>query len=78
MNKIGPNNFSFKDYAARVVEKEGQYRRHIYPDYQLEYDHLMKSGLYSKLVDQKLLISHQENDPLDKHSYKILLSLIHI
>ena len=73
MNKIGPNNFSFKDYAARVVEKEGQYRRHIYPDYQLEYDHLMKSGLYSKLVDQKLLISHQENDPSDKHSYKILI-----
>jgi SAM-dependent methyltransferase len=73
MNKIGPNNFSFKDYAARVVEKGGQYRRYIYPDYQLEYDHLMKSGLYSKLVDQKLLISHQENDPLDKHSYKILI-----
>jgi len=73
MNKIGPTYFSFKDYAARVVEKEGQYRRHIYPDYQREYDHLMDSGLYSKLVELNLLVTHQETDLSDKHSYKILI-----
>ena len=73
MNKIGPNHFSFKDYAARVVEKEGQYRRHIYSDYQREYDNLMDSGLYSKLVELNLLVTHQETDLSDKHSYKILI-----
>jgi len=73
MNKIGPNYFSFKDYSARVVFKEGLYRRHIYPEYKLEYDHLMASGLYSKLVYLNLLITHQETDLLDKHSYKIII-----
>jgi hypothetical protein len=34
MNGISPENFSFKDYSARVFEKESLYYRAILPEYQ--------------------------------------------
>ena len=72
MSEIRPQYFSFKDHAARVVAKEGQFTRYIFPSYQTEYDHLMASGLYSKLVEQQLLISHAELDTSEKDVYKII------
>jgi SAM-dependent methyltransferase len=73
MSEIPPQYFSFKDQAARIVKKEGQYIRYIFPVYKPEYDHLMASGLYSKLVEQQLLIPHQEIEGQDEHTYKIIL-----
>ena len=70
-----PNNISYKDTAARVVNIEGVYYRYIFNEYKAEYDCLMKSGLYEALKNKGFIIPHteldyQENDPL---VYKQLL-----
>lgn len=70
----GPNYRSYRDPAARVVKKEDGWYRYILPDYQKEYDHLIQSGLYRELIENKLLITHDEieaenNDP---GVYKVL------
>ena len=51
---------SFKDPSGFVFESNGKIRRQVNRIYQSEYDHLMSSGLYQKLVDQSLLIPHIE------------------
>ncbi len=55
-----PNHISYKDTAARVVLEEGIYYRYIFNEYQVEYDHLMYSGLYKALTEKGLMIEHQE------------------
>jgi len=55
-----PNYISYKDSAARVVLKDGLYYRVIFNCYTNEYDHLMQSGLYEKLVAKGLIIAHTE------------------
>jgi SAM-dependent methyltransferase len=55
-----PNYISYKDKAARVVLEDGIYYRYIFKEYQVEYDHLMHSGLYKALTDKGLMIAHQE------------------
>lgn len=73
MNGISPENFSYKDYSARVFQKDGEYYRAILPEYRAEYDHLMSSGLYMELVDSKLLNPHKEVElPSEHQAYKIL------
>jgi len=74
MSEIRPQYFSFKDHAARVVAKEGDFIRYIFPVYKPEYDHLMASGLYSRLIEQQLLIPHEEEElaPSKKDVYKII------
>ena len=73
MKGISPEYFSFKDYTARVFQQEGIYYRAITPEYQVEYEHLMSSGLYSALIQSKLLIPHQEVElSTDQEAYKIL------
>lgn len=58
-DELSPQPFSYKDSAARVVKKEGVFYRYISNNYAKEYQHLMASGLYDKLVKKGLLISHQ-------------------
>lgn len=73
MNGIRPENFSFKDYSARVFQQEGVYYRAILPEYQAEYEHLMTSGLYSELIQSHLLNPHEEVEmPTEHKAYKIL------
>ena len=73
MRGISPEYFSFKDYTARVFQQEGIYYRAITPEYQAEYEHLMTSGLYSELIQSKLLIPHQEVElSTEQEAYKIL------
>jgi SAM-dependent methyltransferase len=60
MTDITPQYFSFRDNAARVVERNGIYYRYIFQEYKNEYDHLISSGLYTKLLENNLLISHAE------------------
>ncbi len=54
------NYISYKDSAARVFLKDGNYYRYIFNEYKSEYDHLMDSGLYKELNEKGLLISHEE------------------
>jgi ribosomal protein L11 methylase PrmA len=55
--------------------REGRLYRQVNRHYQNEYDRLMSSGLYEKLVNDGLLISHQEVDlPAERPdlAYKVL------
>ncbi|QNK63106.1 hypothetical protein H7F33_00845 [Pedobacter sp. PAMC26386] len=51
---------SYKDPAGFVVKLENGYYRYIASGYAREFDHLIDSGLYQTLIDQKLMVSHQE------------------
>lgn len=53
---------SFKDPSGFVFESGGKFHRQVNRNYQKEYELLMNSGLYSRLVDEKLLIPHSEID----------------
>ena len=53
---------SFRDAAGRVFSHEGVVLREVRWGYRDEYDELMSSGLYAKLVSQGLLVEHQELD----------------
>jgi hypothetical protein len=66
---------SFRDPSGFVFERDGVLLRQVNRSYQEQYDQLMASGLYKKLADDCLLISHLEGDdePLDAGtSYKVL------
>lgn len=65
-----PNHISYKDTAARVVLEEGIYYRYIFNEYQVEYDHLMHSGLYKALTEKGLMITHQEIEQSQSNFYK--------
>jgi hypothetical protein len=67
-----PNHISYKDTAARVVLEEGIYYRYIFNEYQVEYDHLMHSGLYKALTEKGLMIKHQEVEQSQSNFYKKL------
>lgn len=51
---------SFRDPSGFMFRREGILYRQINPSYEPEYRHLMESGLYRKLVQEGLLISHEE------------------
>ena len=67
-----PNHISYKDPAARVFIKDGLYYRYIFDTYKKEYDHLMESGLYQELIDQELIIAHEEIATAEAGVYKLL------
>lgn len=71
---LSPNEFSYRDTAARVVKKESGYYRYIFQEYKPAYEHLMQSGLYKELTQKGLLIEHQEVeiDTNDPKAYKLL------
>lgn len=51
---------SFRDPAGRIVVIAGRIHRRIAPRGVEQYRHLMRSGLYEKLVARRLLIPHDE------------------
>lgn len=59
-------NSSFKDPDARVFEENGNIYREIYNSYSAEYSQLMNSGLYEELVNNSLLIPHEEIENTDE------------
>ncbi len=71
---LSPNEFSYRDSAARLVKKETGYYRYIFQEYKPAYDHLIQSGLYKELTQKGLLIEHQEVelDTNDPKAYKLL------
>lgn len=66
---------SFRDPSGFIFIENGKFYRTVNYIYQQNYDHLMQSGLYEKLVEDGLLVPHVEvththNEPNNK--YKIL------
>lgn len=51
---------SFRDPCGCVIRRDGTIFRLVHPVYFDEYRHLMDSGLYNTLVDEGLLIRHEE------------------
>jgi hypothetical protein len=51
---------SFRDPSGVVFERDGALYREVRHDYRDHYDHLMQSGLYGALVEEGLLIPHEE------------------
>lgn len=66
---------SFRDPSGFLFLNNNKLYRQINQSYRENYDHMMNSGLYKKLVDTELLIPHQEvniESPDPKTSYKII------
>lgn len=51
---------SFRDPAGFVFLEDGVIKRAVSPCFKENYDHLMSSGLYRRLVDRRLLVAHEE------------------
>jgi ribosomal protein L11 methylase PrmA len=66
---------SFRDPSGFLFTRQGVLYRQVNQVYREHYDLLMSSGLYSRLVDERMLISHAEvqvevAEPT--HAYKII------
>lgn len=53
---------SFRDPAGFVFLEDGVLKRAVSPCFKENYDHFMSSGLYRRLVDRRLLVTHEEID----------------
>lgn len=66
---------SFRDPSGFLFLQNEILYRQINQSYKENYDHLMNSGLYKKLIDVELLVPHQEADitpPDPQTAYKII------
>jgi len=66
---------SFRDPNGYLFYKNGSIYRQINNIYKDNYNHLMNSGLYEKLIESQLLIPHEEVDlqsPEPDNVYKII------
>ncbi len=54
---------SFRDQSGFLFTENGTLFRSVSRRYRQHYDHLLQSGLYDKLVENKLIIPHEEVDP---------------
>lgn len=78
MKKLKPNKIhpaSFRDNDGFIFFSRGQLLRQVNQSYQADYDLLNSSGLYKKLIEEELLISHRElalNLAVNNDAYKVL------
>lgn len=66
---------SFRDPSGRLFFASGRIYREIYPNYQKNYELLLNSGLYQKLLDRQLIIAHQEitdQDLISEKAFKVI------
>jgi len=56
------NAASFRDPSGFIFSREGRVYRQVNPAYRENYDRLIQSGLYDRLVSHNLLIPHTEVD----------------
>ena len=66
---------SFRDPNGFMFSREGRLYRQVNKRYRKEYDHLIHSGLYDRLVSDGLLVRHEESDlslAISNDAYKIL------
>lgn len=60
MLKEQPHPSSFRDPSGNVFTKNGTVYRRINQSYEAHYRRLLESGLYQTLVEQELLVAHDE------------------
>ena len=74
MTKFRIEGSSFRDRSGFLFFHEKSLYRAINSSYKEEYDYLISSGLYKKLTELHLLISHteMENLEIDCNYYKII------
>lgn len=68
-------NSSFRDPSGFLFYSDGVLYRQINYEYQLAYEHLIKSGLYESLVGKKMLIPHVEvnvSRELEPTAFKVI------
>lgn len=73
--KIDLVGSSFRDPKGFVFKFNDEFYRQINVEAKADYDHLMKSGLYDRLIAENLLISHvemEENFSANSEYYKII------
>jgi len=63
---------SFRDPSGFVYFRDGRLLRQINPTYQSQYDRLLASGLYDRLVERDLLIPHREVENEGIDAYKTI------
>jgi len=66
---------SFRDPSGFLFQRSGGLFRQINRSFQLDYEQLMGSGLYDRLVGDRMLVSHEEVDepPLDPaQAYRVI------
>src|SRR3989304_1425564 len=67
---------SFRDNSGFIFYDQGEIFRAVSYSYKNNYDHLIKSGLYNYLVEEKLLIPHSDvkvsSDNSDAAIYKVI------
>ncbi len=63
---------SFRDPSGFLYWKNGELYRQINTVYSEHYEHLMVSGLYDRLAQDKLLIPHEEIERGNNSAYRIL------
>lgn len=62
MAHISQHESSFRDPSGFLFTEKGKLLRQINPVYKHDYNFFINSGLYEKLCEKKLLISHKEID----------------
>jgi hypothetical protein len=53
---------SFRDPSGFVYRRDGVLYRQVNRRHRLHFDHLNASGLYARLIDERLLVAHSETD----------------
>ena len=71
MPKFKIQSSSFRDPSGFLFFENEVLYRQINQEYKNEYEHLMDSGLYKRLVDSKLLIPHTEADMISPNKEKL-------
>lgn len=73
MTVVQRDGASFRDPSGFVFKEDGVLYRQVNKSYKKDYEALNKSGLYSKLVEAKLLIPHEEVErKLSPNAYKVI------
>jgi hypothetical protein len=79
MKTVTTNNHrlvaSFRDPSGFIFREAGVVYRQVNHSYAADYDHLLSSGLYQKLTEAGLLISHEEvalGGARTKEAYRVL------
>ncbi len=59
-SRVVRSTASFRDPSGFIFRRDGVLYRQINTSYQADYQHLMDSGLYTKLVKASLLVPHED------------------
>jgi hypothetical protein len=60
---VVPETGSFRDPSGHVFSRHGRIYRRVNRCYAADYQHLLESGLYQRLVDDRVLVSHRDIGP---------------